>query len=141
TSASPVGTYPITVTAGSLAATNYTFTFVNGTLTVTAAVPTAAPVVTSAATATGTYGTSGFSYSFTASQSPTSYSVTGTLPNGLTLNTSSGVISGTPTQSGLFTVTIGATNSIGTGTASLAITINKAVLTVTANGVSIALGA
>jgi hypothetical protein len=32
---SPVGTYPITVTKGTLAAANYTFTFVNGTLTVT----------------------------------------------------------------------------------------------------------
>ena len=34
TSASPVGPYPITVTAGTLSATNYTFIFVNGTLTV-----------------------------------------------------------------------------------------------------------
>jgi hypothetical protein len=35
-SASPVGTYPITATLGTLAAQNYTFTFVNGTLTVSA---------------------------------------------------------------------------------------------------------
>ncbi|MDR3733991.1 MAG: MBG domain-containing protein [Acidobacteriaceae bacterium] len=35
TSASPVGTYPITPTAGTLAAANYTFVFVAGTLTVT----------------------------------------------------------------------------------------------------------
>jgi hypothetical protein len=35
TPTSPVGTYPITVTAGTLAATNYVFKFVNGTLTVT----------------------------------------------------------------------------------------------------------
>src|SRR6185312_11623040 len=35
-SSSPAGTYPITVSAGSLAAANYTFTFVNGTLTVQA---------------------------------------------------------------------------------------------------------
>ncbi len=34
TSSSAVGGYPITVTVGTLAATNYTFTFVNGTLTV-----------------------------------------------------------------------------------------------------------
>jgi MBG domain (YGX type) len=31
---SPVGTYPITAALGSLTATNYTFTFLNGTLTV-----------------------------------------------------------------------------------------------------------
>jgi len=35
TSKSVPGTYPITAAAGTLAATNYTFTFVNGTLTVT----------------------------------------------------------------------------------------------------------
>jgi hypothetical protein len=34
TPASPIGNYPITITQGSLSATNYTFTFVNGTLTV-----------------------------------------------------------------------------------------------------------
>ena len=52
TAASPVGTYPITVTAGTLAASNYAFTsFVNGTLTVTKAHLT----VTANATST-TYG-------------------------------------------------------------------------------------
>jgi hypothetical protein len=35
TKSSAVGNYPITVTAGTLAATNYTFSYVNGTLTVT----------------------------------------------------------------------------------------------------------
>ncbi len=37
TVASPAGTYPITPALGTLAATNYNFAFVNGTLTVTAA--------------------------------------------------------------------------------------------------------
>jgi hypothetical protein len=36
---SPIGDYPITITKGSLSAANYTFVFVNGTLTVTKAVP------------------------------------------------------------------------------------------------------
>jgi len=36
TTNSPVGSYPITITAGTLAANNYTFTFVNGSLTVSA---------------------------------------------------------------------------------------------------------
>jgi FtsP/CotA-like multicopper oxidase with cupredoxin domain len=36
TTSSVPGTYPITITAGTLAAANYSFTFVNGTLTVTA---------------------------------------------------------------------------------------------------------
>lgn len=37
TTSSPVGTYTITATQGTLAATNYSFTFLNGTLTITAA--------------------------------------------------------------------------------------------------------
>ena len=37
---SPVGAYPITPTAGTLAATNYSFHFVNGTLRITQATPT-----------------------------------------------------------------------------------------------------
>jgi hypothetical protein len=45
---SPIGTYPITIAQGTLAATNYSFTFVNGTLTITAigtaATPTFSPV-------------------------------------------------------------------------------------------------
>jgi hypothetical protein len=40
TASSSVGSYPIMVTAGTLAATNYAFTFVNGTLTVTVGTPT-----------------------------------------------------------------------------------------------------
>jgi hypothetical protein len=50
TAASPVGLYPITIAQGSLTAANYTFTFVNGTLSVVAA-PTV--VLTTTATLTG----------------------------------------------------------------------------------------
>jgi len=39
TSNSPVGTYPITIGPGTLAAANYTFTFVSGTLTISQATP------------------------------------------------------------------------------------------------------
>src|SRR5207302_6202488 len=75
--------------------------------------------------ATGTVGTA-FSYQITASNSPTSFNATG-LPSGLTVNTSTGLISGTPaagTDAGSpYSVTISATNSGGTGTATLTITI------------------
>uniref|UniRef100_UPI001575DA47 MBG-2 domain-containing protein n=1 Tax=Granulicella sp. S190 TaxID=1747226 RepID=UPI001575DA47 len=37
TATSPVGSYPITAAPGTLAAKNYTFTYTNGTLTVTQA--------------------------------------------------------------------------------------------------------
>ncbi|MFN3410420.1 MAG: MBG domain-containing protein, partial [Limisphaerales bacterium] len=39
TTNSPVGVYPITVTQGTLSASNYVFSFVNGSLTVTSSVP------------------------------------------------------------------------------------------------------
>jgi hypothetical protein len=81
----------------------------------------AAPAITSKLTATGNSGKS-FSYQITASNNPTSYSATG-LPAGLSVNTSTGLISGTPAGAGITNVTIGATNGSGTGTATLAITI------------------
>jgi outer membrane protein assembly factor BamB len=80
-----------------------------------------APVITSSSTASGNTNKS-FSYQITATNSPASYSATG-LPSGLTLNTSSGAISGTPTTAATTSVTIGATNATGTGTASLTITV------------------
>jgi hypothetical protein len=49
TQGSPVGTYLITITQGTLAAANYSFQFVNGTLTITASGNTAAPTVTTRA--------------------------------------------------------------------------------------------
>src|SRR3989442_829877 len=53
------------------------------------------PVIKRSLTATGRVGVA-FSYTITATNSPTSYNATG-LPAGLSVNTSTGVISGTPT--------------------------------------------
>ena len=90
---------------------------------------TAAPVITSASTASGTVGTA-FSYTITASNSPTSYGATG-LPSWASVNASTGVISGTPTAAGTSTVTVRATNASGTGSATLTITISAAAPVIT----------
>ncbi len=60
----------------------------------------------------GTVGTP-FNYQIVTGNSPVSYSVTsGTLPGGLTLNTTTGVISGVPNAAGTPSVTITATNAV-----------------------------
>src|SRR5207253_8305531 len=83
-----------------------------------------APVITSPATATGQVGVA-FSYQITATNNPTSFNATG-LPAGLSVNTSTGLISGTPTTAGTYSVTISATNAGGTGSATLVITTSPA---------------
>jgi hypothetical protein len=91
-------------------------------LTLGPAPPPPAPIITSTLTAPATVGTA-FSYSVTASNMPTSYGAS-SLPPGLSVNTNTGVISGTPTVSNLFNVSISATNAGGTGSATLALTVN-----------------
>ena len=78
---------------------------------------TSAPVITSSLAGSAIYLGSPFSYQITASGSPTptSYGATG-LPDGLTIDTTTGLISGTPTAVGTSTIQISATNTIGTGT-------------------------
>jgi len=82
-----------------------------------------APAITSATTASATVGTA-FSYTITASNNATSYGATG-LPAGLTVNSTSGLISGTPTTAGNSSATITATNTGGTGNATLTFSIAK----------------
>src|SRR5882724_6488242 len=109
------GTASITVASCAATSNAQTFTI------------TAAPVITSPLTACGTIGIA-FSYTITATNNPTSFTAS-PLPAGLSVNTSTGVISGTPTTAGTTNVTITASNGAGpcnTASATLVVTIRAA---------------
>lgn len=95
------------------------------------------PPAVNGATVSGTYDTA-LNYTVTASNSPTSFAVvSGALPGGLSLNSTTGVISGTPTATGSFSVQISATNYTGTGNpAELIFNISKKAQTVTFESLS-----
>jgi len=91
-----------------------------------------APVITSSSVANGVVGAS-FYYAITASNSPTGFTALN-LPGGLTLNAVTGEITGTPTAAGVSMVTLGASNSAGTGsTVSLTLTVSLAIPSITSD--------
>jgi PKD repeat protein len=94
----------------------------NATLTITVGASGTAPVITnSPLTAAGTLSMP-FSFTITATGSPTSYSAS-PLPAGLSLSPTTGVIAGTPTTAGSTAVVLGATNAFGTGNITVTITV------------------
>src|SRR3954447_5593997 len=122
------GTFPITVTAtdsNGCTGTGATYTLTIACQTIT---------VTNPAVSTGTAGTP-FSETFTQSGAigATTFTLaSGTLPSGLTLS-AAGVLSGSPTQTGSFPITVNATDSNGcTGTGpTYTLVINCQTITVT----------
>lgn len=101
----------------------------------------ALPSVT-AASLNGTVGTA-YTYQIIATENPDSYTLaSGSLPAGLSLNTTTGIISGTPTSAGTFTANITATNAAGTSApAAIDFTIGKGTQTATLNDINAIVGA
>ena len=81
------------------------------------------PSVTSAGNVTGYLGTA-LSYPITGSGSPTLFGASG-LPAGLSVNTSTGVVSGTPTALGTYPATVTAANAGGTGSETVTFAITR----------------
>jgi len=83
----------------------------------------------------GTVGTA-YSFTYTATGTPTpTFAVSGgTLPAGLSLNSASGVISGTPTMASTSTGTIAAINSAGSATTPFNIAVTQALVAPTISG-------
>jgi hypothetical protein len=97
----------------------------NAALTITVAPAGVAPIITNnPLTAAGTIGTP-FSFTITATGSPTSYAAS-PLPPGLSIVTATGAITGIPTTAGSTAVLLSATNAVGTGSAALTITVAAA---------------
>ena len=85
------------------------------TLTFTYQASAAPPVITSPAWVDGVHGQP-LGYQISATNSPMSYTLQGTLPDGLVFHAGSGLIDGTPQVAGIFAVTVGAVNAGGAGT-------------------------
>ena len=84
-------------------------------------IPALPPVITSLLTASAVVGQQ-FSYQITANNSPSSFAASG-LPSGLSVNASSGLISGVPAAAGTFNVNISAANSFGSDSEQLTISV------------------
>lgn len=116
-SAETIGRFEVTITATNANGSG------NALLVITASKPV--PVITSASTASGQVGNV-FAYQIAATLNPMSFGATG-LPGELTLDSGTGLISGTPAAKGTFIVFLSATNSDGTGTRTLALSIGATV--------------
>ena len=130
------GTYPIVFSAqngvGTVATQNFTLYIDEQ------------PTITSASSTTFTVGGSG-SYTVTATGFPApTFSETGLLPTGVTLNSSTGALTGTPATgtAGIYNLVLTAHNAIGAdATQSFTLTVNQATAITSANATTFLAGA
>ena len=111
------------ITLGTLDASGTSTGF--GTLTLTIAAIPVIPVITSDPTASTLTGQT-VDYRIRASNLPTSFGASG-LPEGMAVAASTGYFYGTTATPGTYAVTVFATNSAGTGTATLSLTVELSV--------------
>ena len=136
---SPVNTYNVqqngtTILTAQVVGTDGTLYFAPSgggsfAITVSSPAPPTAPTITTVSLPDGTVGTA-YSQTLTASGStPITWSiVSGSLPSWATLNTSTGAITGTPDTAAVTSFTVQATNSAGSATQPLSITVVSAIV-------------
>jgi hypothetical protein len=98
-----------------------------GTASATISLTIADGAITSATSAEGVIGAP-FNYQIAADNNPNWYSASG-LPGGVVCSGPTGLISGTPTQTGTFSVHVEARNTFGTASATITLTIADGVIT------------
>jgi hypothetical protein len=132
------GNYPFTLTVTdntSATATGKLSITIGAGVTITiapATLPAATVGTAYSQTLTATGGTAPYTWSLVSSSTSTGISTGGTLPPGLTLNASSGAITGTPTTAGTYAFTIQATDSTqATGQQAYSVVVSVVALSIT----------
>jgi LPXTG-site transpeptidase (sortase) family protein len=145
------GQYQAILTTSALLTGNHSITAVYGgdnnyagsTSTAVNQVVYGPPNITNVNNPTFVVGTNGPAFTVTATGNPApTFSIVETLPNGLTFNGTTGVLTGTPAAgtAGVYTLHVTATNSAGTDTHTFTLTINQAPAFTSANTTTFTVG-
>ncbi len=136
----PAGIYNLKVTASGTGTplvnppSGYTSYGSIGQYKITGTVVAGPPVIVSGNAASVGVG-HGFLYQIVAAGDANGFGASG-LPPGVSIDSATGILSGRPTATGVYAVTLSATNSVGTGTTLLTLTVNAAAPAVTATSPS-----